>query len=138
LSYEYQLCLYYITSTHCIKAFSLSRIYTYFQNHVNFMFSKCATLLGIIHSITVRFYLKMSYVLHFILLTFKLKYTSAVKNIIMPTDINKFENIQQTFTSASVALLQSASLAWCQPPIWDSRPIFLLLSLIIFRQLRIC
>jgi hypothetical protein len=32
---------------------------------------------------------------------------------------------------------QSASLSWCQAPIWDSRPFFLL-PLIIFRQLRIC
>jgi hypothetical protein len=33
---------------------------------------------------------------------------------------------------------QSASLSWCQAPIWDPRPIFLLLSLIILRQLRVC
>jgi hypothetical protein len=30
---------------------------------------------------------------------------------------------------------QSANLSWCQVPAWDQRPIFLLLSLIIFRQL---
>jgi hypothetical protein len=33
---------------------------------------------------------------------------------------------------------QSASASWCQTPIWDPRPIFPLLSLIIFRQLRVC
>jgi hypothetical protein len=33
---------------------------------------------------------------------------------------------------------QSASLSWRQSPIWDPRPNFLLLSLIIFRQLHIC
>jgi hypothetical protein len=33
---------------------------------------------------------------------------------------------------------QSASLSWCQALIWEQRPIFLLLSLIIFIQLRIC
>jgi hypothetical protein len=33
---------------------------------------------------------------------------------------------------------QSASLPWCQAPIWDLWPIFPLLSLIIFRQLRFC
>jgi hypothetical protein len=33
---------------------------------------------------------------------------------------------------------QSASLSWCQPPIWDPRPIFLLHSLIISGQLRVC
>jgi hypothetical protein len=31
---------------------------------------------------------------------------------------------------------QSASPSWCQAPIWDLRPIFPLLSLIMFRQLR--
>jgi hypothetical protein len=33
---------------------------------------------------------------------------------------------------------QTASLSWCQALIWDPRPIFLLLSSIIFIQLRIC
>jgi hypothetical protein len=33
---------------------------------------------------------------------------------------------------------QSASLSWCQAPIWGPRPIFLFVSLIIFRQLRVC
>jgi hypothetical protein len=33
---------------------------------------------------------------------------------------------------------QSASLSWCQAPIWDPQTIFPLLSLIIFRQLRVC
>jgi hypothetical protein len=33
---------------------------------------------------------------------------------------------------------QSASLSWCQAPIRDPLPIFLLLSLIVFRQLRVC
>jgi hypothetical protein len=32
---------------------------------------------------------------------------------------------------------QSSSLSWRQAPIWDPRPIFLLLSLIIFRRLQI-
>jgi hypothetical protein len=33
---------------------------------------------------------------------------------------------------------QSARLTWCQALIWDSRSIFLLLALIIFRELRVC
>jgi hypothetical protein len=33
---------------------------------------------------------------------------------------------------------QSASLSRCQAPIWDPCPIFLPLSLIIFRQLWVC
>jgi hypothetical protein len=33
---------------------------------------------------------------------------------------------------------QSGSLSWCEAPIWDPRPIVLLLFSIIFRQLRTC
>jgi hypothetical protein len=33
---------------------------------------------------------------------------------------------------------QLPSLCWRQAPIWERRPVFLFLSLIIFRQLRIC
>jgi hypothetical protein len=33
---------------------------------------------------------------------------------------------------------QSTSLSWCQAPIWDQRPIFIFLSLIISRQLWVC
>jgi hypothetical protein len=33
---------------------------------------------------------------------------------------------------------QSASLSWCQVSIWDPRTIFPLISLIMFRQLRVC
>jgi hypothetical protein len=33
---------------------------------------------------------------------------------------------------------QSASLSWCQVPIWDPQPIFHLLSFIVLKQLRVC
>jgi hypothetical protein len=33
---------------------------------------------------------------------------------------------------------QSTSPSWCQAPIWDPRPIFPILSLIIFRQFQVC
>jgi hypothetical protein len=54
-----------------------------------------------------------------------------------------FDNLKQdleTKTSPNPSYIttdgQLASLSWCQAPIWDQRPIFRLLSLIIFRQLR--
>jgi hypothetical protein len=40
--------------------------------------------------------------------------------------------------STSNYTLQSASLFWCQAPIWDQWPIFILFVLIIFRPLRLC
>jgi hypothetical protein len=43
----------------------------------------------------------------------------------------------QVKTSYSTTDGQPANLSWCQAPISDSQPIFLLLSLIIFRELRI-
>jgi hypothetical protein len=33
---------------------------------------------------------------------------------------------------------QSASLSWCQTPIWDPQPNVILISLISFRELRVC
>jgi hypothetical protein len=46
----------------------------------------------------------------------------------------KFTQSQSHITIDS----QSASLSWCQAPIWERRPIFPILSLIIFGQLRVC
>jgi hypothetical protein len=54
----------------------------------------------------------------------------------------KYSNLPPQSQSQSQSYItidgQSACLSWCQKPIWEARPTFLLLSLIIFRQLRIC
>jgi hypothetical protein len=39
---------------------------------------------------------------------------------------------------AKLILWPAVSQSWCQAPIWDLRPIFPILSLIISRQFRIC
>jgi hypothetical protein len=76
LSYEYQLCHTAIARTSSIKdlgVFFYSQLY--FHNHVDFVFSECIKLLGLIRSITFRFSsLDCSCVLYFTLVRSKLEY----------------------------------------------------------------
>jgi hypothetical protein len=56
LPYGYQLCRTAITRNSCVKdlgVFFDTKLY--FHNHVDFIFSECIKLLGLIHSITFRF-----------------------------------------------------------------------------------
>jgi hypothetical protein len=50
------------------------------------------------------------------------------------TNIKNTQKSQSQSQSYITTDGQSASLSWCQAPIWDPRPAFLLLSLIVFRQ----
>ncbi|PNF13713.1 hypothetical protein B7P43_G14358 [Cryptotermes secundus] len=101
LSYEYQLCHAIITSTSSIKdlgVFFDSKLH--FHTHVNYIFSECIKLLGLIRSITYRFSsLESLYVLYFTLVRSKLEYASVVWNYITSTVANKLERIQQKFAS---------------------------------------
>jgi hypothetical protein len=51
-----------------------------------------------------------------------------------PINLTRLSQRQSQITTDS----QLARLSWFQAPIWDPRPIFLLFSLIIFRQLWVC
>ncbi|PNF30002.1 hypothetical protein B7P43_G06208 [Cryptotermes secundus] len=101
LSYEYQLCHAIITCTSCIKDLGVlfySKLH--FHTHVNYIFSECIKLLGLIRSITYRFSsMESLYVLYFTLVRSKLEYASVVWNSITSTDANKLERIQQKFAS---------------------------------------
>ncbi|PNF39610.1 hypothetical protein B7P43_G10540 [Cryptotermes secundus] len=101
LSYEYQLCHAIITRTSSIKdlgVFFDSKLH--FHTHVNYIFSECLKLLGLIRSNTYRFSsLESLYVLYFTLIRSKLEYASVVWNSITSTDANKLERIQQKFAS---------------------------------------
>jgi hypothetical protein len=59
--------------------------------------------------------------------------------VILPKrDVRRNKRIKVKFkVKVKVILQPTVSQSWCQAPIRDQRPIFLLLSLIIFRQLRI-
>jgi hypothetical protein len=63
-------------------------------------------------------------------------------NRLNPKESGTNRSFIETWTSQSQSYIttdgQSASLSWCQAPIWDTRPIFPFFSLIIFRQLRVC
>ncbi|PNF15180.1 hypothetical protein B7P43_G14670 [Cryptotermes secundus] len=101
LSYEYQLGHAIISHTSSINdlgVFFDSKLH--FHTHVNYIFSQCIKLLGLIHSITYRLpLLKCLYVLYITLVRSKLEYASEVWNSINLTDANKLEHIQQKFAS---------------------------------------
>jgi hypothetical protein len=52
-----------------------------------------------------------------------------------PTSERRFSAQIQSYITTDG---QSASLSWCQAPTWDPQPTFPILSLIIFRQFRVC
>jgi hypothetical protein len=80
LSYEYQLCHTAIARTSSIEdlgVFFDSKLY--FHSRVDFIFSECIKLLGLIRSITFRFSsLDSLYVLYFTLVMSKLEHATVV------------------------------------------------------------
>jgi hypothetical protein len=71
-----------------------------FRNIVDFKFSECIKLFGLIRSITFRFsFLDCLYMLYFTLVISKLEYASVVWNSITSTNASKFERMRQKFTS---------------------------------------
>jgi hypothetical protein len=101
LSYEYQLCYATITLTSSFKDLGVFfDLKLYFQSHVDYLFSACIKLLGLIPTITYRYSsLDCLYVVYFTLVMSKTVYASAVWNTITSTDANKLERIQQKFES---------------------------------------
>jgi hypothetical protein len=72
----------------------------YCHNNVCFIFNECIKLLGLICSITLRFFsLDCLYVLYFTLVRSRLEYASVVWNSITSTGANKLERIKQEFAS---------------------------------------
>jgi hypothetical protein len=101
LSYNYQLCHATITPTSSIKdlgVFLDSKLH--FHNHVDYVFSECIKLLGLIRSTAYSFSsLECLRVLYPTLVRPRLEYASVVWNSITSTDANKLGRIQQKFTS---------------------------------------
>jgi hypothetical protein len=96
--YVYQLCHATITRTNSVRVFFDSKLH--FHNHVDYIFSECIKLLGIIRSITYRFSpVECLYFLYFTLVRSKLKYASVVWSSITSTDANRLEIIQQKLAS---------------------------------------
>jgi hypothetical protein len=72
----------------------------HFHDHVNFIFSRCVKLLGLVRSITFNFSsLECLLRLYITLVRSKMEYASIVWNSIMSTDSNKLECIQQRFVA---------------------------------------
>jgi hypothetical protein len=101
LIYDYKLCQSSFTRTDSIKdlgVFVDSKLR--FHNHVDYIFSQCIKLLGLVRTLTFSFsYLDCLYMLYFTLIRSKLKYASVVWNYITTTDANKLKRIQQKFAA---------------------------------------
>jgi hypothetical protein len=101
LLYGYQLCRTAITRSGCVKdvgVFFDTKLY--FHNYVDFIFSECMKLLGLIRSIIFRFSsLDSLYVLYHTLVRSKLEYASVAWNSITSTDSAKLKRIQIKFAS---------------------------------------
>jgi hypothetical protein len=102
LCYYYRLCRSAIARTTSIKDLSVffdSKLY--FHNHVDFLFSECIKILGLIRSITLRFSsFDCLLSLYIVLVRSRLEYASVVWNLITFTDSEKLERIQQKFDSS--------------------------------------
>jgi hypothetical protein len=101
LCYDYRLCRSAITCTTSIKdlgVFFDSKLY--FHNHVDFLFSECIKILGLIRSITFRFScLDCLFSLYTALVRPRLEYATVVWNSITSMVFKKLECIQQKFAS---------------------------------------
>jgi hypothetical protein len=100
-SYEYQLCHSTSTRTDSIKDLGIFfDPKLHFQNNIDFLFSECMKLIGLIGSVVFRFSsLDCLYVLYFTSVRSKLEHASVVWNSITSTDASKLERVQQKFAS---------------------------------------
>jgi hypothetical protein len=72
----------------------------HFHDHVNFIFSHCIKMLGLIRSVTYNYStLECMLVLYFVLVRSKVEYAPVVWNSITSADANKLERIQKKFTA---------------------------------------
>jgi hypothetical protein len=75
-----QISLMFMKNIDGLVVFFDSKLH--FHSHVDYVFSECIKLLGLIRSITYRFSsLECLYVLYFTLVRFKLDYASVVWNV---------------------------------------------------------
>jgi hypothetical protein len=101
LFFQYKLCHSSITRTDSIKdlgVFTDSKLH--FHNHVDYIFSQCIKLLGLVRAITFPFSsIGSLYMLYCTLIRSKLEYASVVWNSVTTADANKLERIQQKFAA---------------------------------------
>jgi hypothetical protein len=101
LIYDYNLCQSSINRTNSIKdlgVFIDAKLH--FHDHVNYIFSHCIKLLGLVHNITFNFSsLECMLTLYITLVRSKLEYAFVVWNSITSTDANKLEHIQHRFVA---------------------------------------
>jgi hypothetical protein len=101
LIYDYKLCQNTITQTVSVKYLGVFLDAKFhFHNHVNYIFSHCIKLLGLVRSITFNFStVECMLRLYTTLVRSKPEYASVVWNSITSTVANKLERIQQSFAA---------------------------------------
>jgi hypothetical protein len=101
LIYDYNLCQSTINRTDSIKdlgVFIDTKLHLH--DHINYLFSHCIKLLGLVRSITFNFSsLECMLTLYIALVRSKLEYASLVWSSITSTDANKVERIQKRFAT---------------------------------------
>jgi hypothetical protein len=101
LFFQYKLCHSSITRTDFIRdlgVFIDSKLH--FHNHIDYIFSQCIKLLGLVQATTFPFYsIGPLYILYCTLIRSKFEYASFVWNSVTTTDANKVERIQQKFAA---------------------------------------
>jgi hypothetical protein len=109
LIYEYKIFQSTMTRANSVKYLGIfldSKLY--FYNHVNFIFSRCVKLLGLVRSVTFNFsYLECMLILYFALVRSNVEYISVIWNSIISTNANKIERIEQKFANLFQSLLSS-------------------------------
>jgi hypothetical protein len=101
LIYDYKLCQSSITRIDSIKHLGVfTDVKLHFHDHVNYIFSHCIKLLGLVRSIAFNFSSPECMPrLYITLVRSKLEHASFVWNSITPTDASKLERIQQRFAA---------------------------------------
>jgi hypothetical protein len=101
LIYDYKRCQSSIARTDSIKDLGVcidNKLH--FHDQINYTFSQCIKLLGLVRSITINFSsIECMLSLYIILIRSKLEYASVVWNSITSTDAKKLERIQQRFVA---------------------------------------
>jgi hypothetical protein len=101
LIYEHKICQSHITRTDTIKEVGIFMdSKRHFHNHVNYIFSHCIKLLGLVRNLTFSFAsLERVYTLYYTLVRSKLEYGYVLWNSITSADANTRKRMQQKFSA---------------------------------------
>jgi hypothetical protein len=86
----------------------------YFHNHINFIFSHCIKLLGLVRRLSFNFSsLECTFILYFTLFRSTVKYESVIWNCVTPTDTNKLNALSRILRLSVLFACSSSRLQLC-------------------------